>query len=129
MVQASDLYKKNGSHTAPTPQAKQSLQRLAKFLPIALIVAFVLLLALLFGERFVPARPVQLESVVTQRSQQVAPAASTTQPSSTDVYGGTVVFQASGWIEADPLPIRVAALNDGFVDTVHVLEGEPVHKG
>ena len=129
MVQASDLYKKTGSHSAPPPQAKQSLQRLAKLLPIALIAAFVLLLALLFGERFVPARTVQLESVVTQRSQQVVQTASSEQTSNANNFDGKVVFQASGWIEADPLPIRVAALNDGFVDTVHVLEGEAVSKG
>ena len=129
MVQASDLYKTTGSPVAPPKKAKQSLQRLAKFLPIALIIAFVLLLALLFGERFVPARAVQLESVVTQRSQQVVQSASTAQPSTANDFNGKAVFQASGWIEADPLPIRVTALNDGFVDTVHVLEGETVAKG
>ncbi|CAA6695141.1 MULTISPECIES: efflux RND transporter periplasmic adaptor subunit [unclassified Lentimonas] len=129
MAQASDLYNKPGGHESPPPQAKQSRQRLAKFLPIALIIAFVLLLALLFGERFVPAREVQLESVVTQRSQPVVQTSAATQPSNADAFGGDAVFQASGWIEADPLPIRVAALNDGFVDTVHVLEGQTVTKG
>lgn len=129
MVHASDLYKKTGSQTTAPPQAKQSRQRLAKYLPWVLLLAFLLLLALLFGERFMPARPVQLETVVTQRSQQVVQANSTPQTNAVDDFRGTTVFQASGWIEADPLPIRVAALNDGFVDTVHVLEGEAVVKG
>ncbi|MFQ3224714.1 MAG: HlyD family secretion protein [Lentimonas sp.] len=129
MVHASDLYKKTGSHTTAPPQAKQSRQRFAQYLPWILLLAFLLLLALLFGERYLPAHPVQLETVVTQRSQQIVQANSTGQTNSEDDFDGNTVFQASGWIEAAPLPIRVAALNDGFVDTVHVLEGEAVTKG
>lgn len=128
MVQTSDLYTKPGGDESPPPKSKQAQQRLAKLLPIALLLAFILLLALLFGERFVPARAVQLESVVTQRSQQVSTSAAQTTDSPQD-FSSKTLFQASGWIEADPLPFHVPALNDGFVDTVHVLEGETVVKG
>ena len=114
---------------SPPSKSKQSLQRLAKLLPIALLLAFVLLLALLFGERFLPARELQIESVVTQRSQQVVSNASVAPQGSLEDFSAKALFQASGWIEADPLPFHVPALNDGFVDTVHVLEGEPVVKG
>ena len=40
-----------------------------------------------------------------------------------------ILFQASGWIEPDPYPIRVPSLYDGIVDEVFVLEGETVKKG
>jgi RND family efflux transporter MFP subunit len=40
-----------------------------------------------------------------------------------------MLFQASGWIEPDPLPIKATALIDGVVDEVHVLEGQLVKKG
>lgn len=40
-----------------------------------------------------------------------------------------MAFQASGWIEPDPLPIKATALVDGVIDEVHVLEGEQVEKG
>lgn len=42
---------------------------------------------------------------------------------------GTVTSQAAGWIEADPFPIYVAALADGVVQEVPVLEGETVTEG
>ena len=40
-----------------------------------------------------------------------------------------VLFQASGWIEPDPYPIRVPSLYDGIVNKVFVLEGDTVKKG
>ena len=42
---------------------------------------------------------------------------------------GAMLFQASGWIEPDPLPIKSTALVDGVVQEVHVLEGQLVKKG
>ena len=129
MVQTSDLYTKSGGGEAPPKKSKQSLQRLAKCLPIALLLAFLLLLALLFGDRFVPARELQIETVVTQRSQQTAGNPTTNNQASAKDFSSKALFQASGWIEADPLPFHVPALNDGFVETVHVLEGESVSAG
>src|SRR5512146_1967185 len=43
--------------------------------------------------------------------------------------GGSVTSQAAGWVEADPFPIYVAALADGVVKEVPVLEGETVKAG
>ena len=40
-----------------------------------------------------------------------------------------LLFQASGWIEPDPWPVRVAVLTDGFVQDVWVKEGETVTNG
>ncbi len=129
MVLKSDLFTKCGRNESPLAKSKPSRLRLANLLPIALLLAFVLLVLLLFGERMVPVRDVQLESVVTQRIQQVHRKTVDGQSRAVDDFSGKALFQASGWIEADPLPIYVAALNDGFVDSVHVLEGETVTIG
>jgi multidrug efflux pump subunit AcrA (membrane-fusion protein) len=40
-----------------------------------------------------------------------------------------MLFQASGWIEPDPLPVKATALIDGVIDEVRVLEGQFVKKG
>ena len=40
-----------------------------------------------------------------------------------------VLFQASGWVEPDPFPVRIASLLDGVVKDLLILEGQPVTKG
>jgi len=40
-----------------------------------------------------------------------------------------LLFQASGWIEADPWPVKVSVLTDGFVEAIFVKEGEAVTNG
>ncbi len=41
----------------------------------------------------------------------------------------TRTVQAPGWIEPDPYHTAVIALADGVVESIHVLEGQSVHKG
>jgi RND family efflux transporter MFP subunit len=40
-----------------------------------------------------------------------------------------LLFQASGWIEPDPWPVKVAVLTDGFIEDVFVREGDAVTNG
>ncbi len=42
---------------------------------------------------------------------------------------GTPLFQAAGWIEPRPTPIRVAAFSPGFVQQLLVVEGQAVKAG
>jgi RND family efflux transporter MFP subunit len=42
---------------------------------------------------------------------------------------GTPLFQAAGWIEPRPTPIRVAALAQGVVERLHVVQDQPVAAG
>ncbi len=39
-----------------------------------------------------------------------------------------MLFQASGWIEPDPLPIKATSLVDGVIEKVEILEGQLVKK-
>lgn len=126
------------------PPSRQNRRRWDLWFPWLLFAGFFLLSLLLFGERLVPARSVVVEKVVAIRSNSSAgadPAASTVGASeipsvtgmpegpAVDPHSGVVLFQASGWVEPDPLPIKAASLLDGVVESVSVLEGETVQKG
>lgn len=100
--------------------------RLARLLPVGLLLGFVALIGLVLGDRLLPAREVVVSTVVTlQASDEV----SGERTEAETIEEAPMWFQASGWVEPDPLPIKVPALVDGVVRQVHVLEGETVKKG
>lgn len=115
------------------PKNKFKLPSLAKALPWLLVAAFLLLTWLLFGDRFHTGRAVELEKVVTTRAQEISAPSDTNSPgevsSKTLSFDGPTLFQASGWIEPDPLLIRATTLYSGVVEAVHVLEGDRVQEG
>lgn len=92
-------------------------------IPVALAAGFGLLFAALFRDRLLPAREVQTAVVLATVSDTVSPS-----PNAAPKTGG-LLFQASGWVEPDPLPIKATALVDGVIDNVLVLEGQQVAKG
>jgi RND family efflux transporter MFP subunit len=129
-VNPPNLFSKKGEASeAPVKGHRSKLSRLATVWPLLLIVAFVWLLWTLFGDRFQGSRAVELVSVVTQRASVETAAPVDGAPTSDSSFEAATLFQASGWIEADPLPIRVTALYSGVVEAVHVLEGERVVEG
>src|SRR5688572_31558437 len=83
-------------------------------LPIGLLAVLAVLLSYTARDALMPATAVEVVPVVVK---------STTESSSASVV------QAPGWVEADPYPIGVAALTDGVVKEVLVLEGQPVKAG
>ncbi len=97
--------------------------------------------AIAFAERLLPARKVAVSSAVllSDIAQGETPAAPAHRfgAGSGSVggrrygpdYAAAMLFQAAGWFEPDPLPIRATALVDGVVDEVFVLEGETVKSG
>ena len=98
-------------------------------IPLGIAAGFALLFLALFRDRILPAPDVKVAAVLATSAGQetktpIAQASGTQAP-----VEGNMLFQASGWIEPDPLPIKAGALIDGVVDTVHVLEGEAVKKG
>ncbi len=90
-------------------------------LPVGLMLGFAAIFAVLFGERLLPTLEVRTSQVVTLRG--TASSADVSRPS------GSLLFQASGWLEPDPYAIHVPALVNGVVAEVHVLEGELVREG
>ena len=91
-------------------------------IPAGIAVGFAMLFLLLFRDRVLPAPNVDVATVLTTPTDQAAPVQS-------NKNSGNMLFQASGWIEPDPLPIKATALIDGVINEVHVLEGQLVKKG
>lgn len=110
------------------PKKKRRIPTLARALPWLLLAAFAVFAWLLFGDRFERARPVDLVKVVTTRASGESAGEGTSSDESLSFEGRTL-FQASGWLESDPLPIRVTTLYSGVVDEVRVLQGEKVEQG
>ncbi|HBL44518.1 MAG TPA: hemolysin D, partial [Planctomycetaceae bacterium] len=42
---------------------------------------------------------------------------------------GTPLFQAAGWVEPRPTPVRVAALSPGVIEELLVVEDQKVKQG
>lgn len=107
---------------ASDPGQAASTRRLTLLLPLGILAGFALLFLLLFRDRLIPATEVRVTPAVAVEEKSSASASSPAK-------SGKLLFQASGWIEPDPLPIKATALTDGIVDQVHVLEGQSVKKG
>ena len=107
-----------------TVSEERSRLSLTWLLPVGLLVGFLLIMLLLFGKRLIPATKVSTAPVITIRQE-----ADTNLPSNTQVTKGSMLFQASGWLEPDPYTTFVSTLVDGIVDEVYVLGGESVKKG
>lgn len=80
------------------------------------------LFALLFGDRLRPRIPVTAAPALYLEIDGDMPSVSHDIP-------GRMIAQASGWIEPDPFPVRIAVKTDGFVESVLVLEGQAVAAG
>jgi HlyD family secretion protein len=109
---------------APAGPANPHPRRLPAWLvPAGVALGFGLLFLILFRDRILPAREVRVAPVLAVAGNSAAPAPAAA------ASAGIMLFQASGWIEPDPLPIKATALVSGVVDEVHVLEGQQVEKG
>lgn len=108
---------------ADQPKAKAA-RRLTLLLPLAILAGFAAIFLLLFRDRLIPATSVSVTPALAIE-ETITRTAATPVPTKE----GKLLFQASGWIEPDPLPIKATALTDGIVDQVKVLEGQLVKKG
>jgi HlyD family secretion protein len=107
---------------APGTGGAARVRRTALLLPLAISAGFLLLFLLLFRDRLIPATAVRVTPAIAVEEKS-------STASATAAKSGRMLFQASGWIEPDPLPIKATALTDGVVEQVNVLEGELVKKG
>lgn len=111
---------------SPDPPRRRTWRdRFAVLLPLALVAGFIALFLIVLGDRLLPARELDVARVVALPSSAPAPQ----ELGKVDPYESGMLFQASGWIEPDPFPIKATALIDGVVREVHVLEGATVRKG
>lgn len=96
-------------------------------IPTAILLGFGILFLILFGDRILPAPKVEVALVLATPAE--AQSSNKPTPNAPATSYGSALFQASGWIEPAPLPIKATALIDGVVDQVHVNVGDPVEKG
>lgn len=95
-------------------------------IPLAIVAALVLVFLLAYRDRLLPATDVDVMVAVaipTEADRAESPTGSA------DRKVREMIFQATGWIEPDPLPIRATTLYSGVVKDVMVLEGETVREG
>jgi RND family efflux transporter MFP subunit len=90
-----------------------------------LLTRYVLPLTLLLGFLSLVAWAAR-DFVIPPRAVIVAPVYSTRSPARQE---GEVLFNAAGWIEPRPTPVRVAALAPGVVEQLLVVEDQPVKAG
>ncbi len=84
-------------------------------IPGTLLVGFVALLVWASWGLIFPATPVKVVPVIASKAKIQS--------------AGTPLFQAAGWVEPRPTPIRVAALAPGVIEELLVVEDQPVKKG
>jgi len=120
-----------GNEGHETQKAAQSQRRLAAAIPWMLVAGFLGMAWILFGDQLERSTPVEVETVVTlKRSvERVGADQTAVTDLNSDLWEAGMLFQASGWIEPDPLPIKATALVNGVVECVGVLEGEVVEEG
>lgn len=122
---------RNQSYNKPAKKSK------AWLLPVSLIIGFILITGLFFGDRLIPATEVEVSQVVTIRASNDEQdgdsdesAENPTEPEKpSEPVARNLLFQASGWVEPDPYTTYVPTLVSGIVDNVKVLEGAKVKKG
>ncbi len=102
-----------GDQPPGRPRGRHLLTRY--LLPLTLLVGFLGLLAWAGRDLLFPPPEVTVVPVLaTSRPVQQA---------------GTPLFQAAGWMEPRPTPVRVPALAPGVVDQLLVIEDQPVKAG
>jgi len=84
-------------------------------LPGTLLVGFAALLLYAARDLVFPPQPVTVMPVIVSQAQVR--------------HAGTPLFQAAGWVEPRPTPIRVAALAPGVVEELLVVEDQQVKQG
>jgi HlyD family secretion protein len=98
------------------PQLRRRRRWLSRYvIPGILLAGFGALVAWAYRDAMLPAQPVWLVPVLhTQSAVEVE---------------GTPLFQAAGWIEPRPTPVRVAALAPGVVERLLVVQDQEVKAG
>ena len=141
---SSSKEKQSSSEIVPSAKSRRrgGSRAAAWWLPVILVAAFVALFAFVFRDRLLPAISVDVERAILlsdigeaaggESGGEAAAAQPSPLPAGTgDLpdFSSRMLFQAAGWLEPDPLPIRATALTDGVVAKVHVLEGQSIKRG
>jgi HlyD family secretion protein len=95
---------------------KRPKRKILMAIPIFLLIGTVTLFAFTGWEKFAPVTEVQVTKARISSSNN-------------QVKEGKTLFQAAGWIHADPYPINATALISGIITKIHVIDGQQIKKG
>src|SRR5260221_5676793 len=84
-------------------------------LPAIIVLGFAAVLAWAARDSLLPSRPVTVVPVITSRAEVN--------------QEGAALFQGAGWVEPRPTPVLAAALTEGVIDRLLVVEGQEVKAG
>lgn len=99
--------------TAVKPRRQRWMTRYV--LLIGILLGFVVLLGVAAGRRLLPSTSVTVVPVIVKRAELQ--------------QAGSTLFQSPGWIEPRPTAISVAALAQGVIEELLVVEGQQIEKG
>src|SRR3990170_5204187 len=101
---------------AAAPKVRRRRHMVSRYVvPGTLLVGFLSLVAWASRDTLLPPQPVWVVPVFATHS--------------TVQHEGTPLFQAAGWIEPRPTPVRVAALAPGVVERLLVVQDQLVKAG
>lgn len=121
---------KDSGESAEVP-AQTSFRKRSQLAILLLTILSFCTLALLVWlslDRLMPAREAIVETVLSIEGEGTEPTVAGS-PSAANPFEGNVLFQASGWVEADPFVHKATALFPGVVEDVYFLEGQAVQEG
>lgn len=107
----SDLF-----NSEPTTNTRPPRRIIIWLLPVLLVAVLVILFLAGSWRTILPAREVD---VARARIGEASSA----------IKEGETLFQAAGWIQADPYAVSVTALISGIVEKIHIIDGDKVKKG
>lgn len=121
---------KESGNAAKSPAQKsfQKRNQLAILLLTILLLCTLGLVVWLSLGRLMPAREAIVETVLSVEGEGAEPTVAG-RPTAANPFEGSVLFQASGWVEADPFVHKATALFPGVVEDVYFLEGQAVQEG
>jgi RND family efflux transporter MFP subunit len=103
------------SRDAPPARPRRRAWFSRYLVPGVVILGFISLMGWAMRDQFVARRQVTVVPVVITRAEVQ--------------QAGTPLFQAAGWVEPRPTPVNAAALTEGVVEELLVVEGESVEAG
>jgi len=112
------------NHRVTGPRARSYKRLIAGAIPAGVALATLALLAWSAWPVVRPARGVAVAQAVIDRTLIPASEESPKAPSR-----AVPTVQAPGWLEAEPFGVAAAALADGVIESIHVLEGDYVERG
>lgn len=113
----------SGSGDARLPMPRRS--RASVVVPIAVVCLTIGAVAWSAWPVIRPARSI----VATQAAFDLTSGSAPIQTQGDALERGGTTVQAAGWIEPEPYAIACTALADGVVESIEVLEGDPIEQG